>query len=135
MKTPVFCRCILAPFRKFLQPPFLYGAFLQEIGMYITRGFKRTAQMTSNVILQNCFWKHFQTIFLYTVPGSSKGCQMDDKGCLFPPSLRVQTAPELEDAGRCAGRPMIFPQIYRQTCRRKPCSLDHGSGVPAIFQT
>ena len=29
---------------------------------------------------------------------------MDDKGCRKTPSLRVQTAPELEDAGRHKGR-------------------------------
>ena len=31
------------------------------------------------------------------LPGSSKGCWMDDKGCRKTPSLRVQTAP----FGRC----------------------------------
>ena len=34
------------------------------------------------------------------LPGYSKGCQMDDNtGCRKTPSLRVQSAPELEDAG------------------------------------
>lgn len=33
------------------------------------------------------------------IPGSSKWCWMDDKLCLFLPSLRVQRAPQLEDAG------------------------------------
>lgn len=31
-------------------------------------------------------------------PGSSKGCQMEDKGCPFHHPLGTQTAPELEDA-------------------------------------
>ena len=39
-------------------------------------------------------WIHLQYLYL---PGSSKGCWMDDKGCRKTPSLRLQTAP----FGRC----------------------------------